>query len=372
VALRIGVDAWNLPGDHRGIGRYTRALLRCWSSYSRDHVAPTLIIPEWPPLLHAPRYRQELGGLALPAIHRGSVTPKSFDLVWFPWNGMSWIPPGIGIVTLHDASLFALPPENADVREKEQRPFRVAAATATRIITDSHFSKGELARHLNIEPDRIDVVHLGVDPVRVAPGPPPIPQPYLLFVGETETRKGIDVLEAALAKVNDAPMLVIAGKRSDADSVNKEDRVAFDPAAPVKYLGHVSDSVLASLYAHAKAVIYPSRYEGFGLPVLEAMAYGAPVIASDAAGIPEAGGDAALYFPSGDVEALANAISLVLTEDELADNLRELGRRRAAQMTWDMTASQTVAIFERVLKVRTRRVGSPSGSSGAHSNLVHH
>ncbi|MBV8281470.1 MAG: glycosyltransferase family 4 protein [Candidatus Eremiobacteraeota bacterium] len=369
MALRIGVDAWNLPGDHRGIGRYTRALLRSWSGYSRDHIAPTLIIPEWPPLLHAPRYRQELGGVSMPVMHRGAVTPRSFDLIWFPWNGMSWIPPGIGIATLHDASLFALPPDSVDVREREQRPFRVAAATATRIITDSYFSKGELSRHLNIEPDRIDVVHLGVDPVRVAPGPPPVPQPYLLFVGETEHRKGIDILETALAKMTDPPLLVIAGKRSGSE-VSRDDRVTSEMQIPSRYLGHVSESVLASLYAGAKAVIYPSRYEGFGLPVLEAMAYGAPVVASDAAGIPEAGGDAALYFPSGDADALANAIELVLSEDELADNLRELGRRRAGSMTWDVTASQTVAIFERVFKIRRRRAGSTPGSNDAHPHLV--
>lgn len=371
MPLHIGVDAWNLPGDHRGIGRYTRALLRCWSGYGRDQVALTLIIPEWPPLLHAPRYRQELGGLALPAIHRNSVTLKSFDMVWFPWNGMSWIPPGIGVATLHDASLFAMPPDNTELREREQRSFRVAAATATRVITDSHFSKGELSKHLNIEPDRIDVVHLGVDSVRVAPGPPPIPEPYLLFVGETEARKGIDVLEEALAKLPEPTRLVVAGKRTGGDVPLKDAGAPSDPRAPVRYLGHVSETTLPSLYAHAKAVIYPSRYEGFGLPVLEAMAYGAPVIASDAAGIPEAGGDAALYFPSGDATALANAIALVLSEDELADNLRELGRRRAAQMTWDVTAAQTIAVFERVLKTRRRRAGTPSGSSGARSHLVH-
>jgi glycosyltransferase involved in cell wall biosynthesis len=370
VALRIGVDAWNLPGDHRGIGRYTRALLRCWAGYSRDLASITLIIPEWPPLLHAPRYRQELGGLSLPVIHRASVTPKSFDLIWFPFNGMSWIPPGIGVATLHDASLFALPPDNAEAREQEQRPFRVAAATATRIITDSYFSRAELSRHLNIETERIDVVHLGVDPIRVAPGPSPVQQPYLLFVGETETRKGIDVLEAALAKMNEPPLLVIAGKRTGAHEPPSEGRMTSDMRTPVRYLGHVSDGVLASLYAGAKAVIYPSRYEGFGLPVLEAMAYGAPVIASDAAGIPEAGGDAALYFPSGDADALANAVELVLSEEELADNLRELGRRRAATMTWDVAASQTMAIFERVFKIRRRRAGSTPGSSGAHPHLI--
>ena len=373
LSLYIGVDAWNLPGDQRGIGRYTRALLRCWAGYGRN-VSITLIIPEWPPLIHAPRYRNELGGVPFPVIHRNAVTPKSFDLVWYPWNGMSWIPPGLAVATLHDASLFALPPENLDVREREQRPFRVAAATATRIITDSYFSKAELARYLNLEPDRIDVVHLGVEPVRVAPVAPPVEQPYILFVGETEKRKGIDLLEAALAKLHDPPALVIAGKRTSVEESAPADAYAVphESNARVKYLGHVSDETLASLYAHARVLVYPSRYEGFGLPILEAMAYGAPVIASDAAGIPEAGGDAALYFPSGDVTALANALELVLSEDDLADNLRELGRRRAAQMTWETTAAQTIGIFERLVGSRKRRVAATTAASDAQPTLVHH
>ena len=371
MSLHIGVDAWNLPGDQRGIGRYTRALLRCWAGYGRN-VSVTLIIPEWPPLIHAQRYRNELGGLSFPIIHRNAATARSFDLVWFPWNGMSWIPPGIAVATLHDASLFAMPPENADVREREQRPFRVAAATAAHIITDSYFSKGELSRYLNLEPDRIDVVHLGVDPVRVAPGEPTVAYPYVLFVGETESRKGVDLLEAALAKLHDPPMLVIAGRRTGSDQSAVGDGGKAAPNARIQYLGHVSETMLASLYAHARVVVYPSRYEGFGLPILEAMAYGAPVISSDAAGMPEAGGDAALYFPSGDISALANALELVLREDDLADNLRELGHRRAASMTWDVTASQTIGIFERALASSKRRAVATTAASDAQPTLAHH
>ena len=369
--MHIGVDAWNLPGDHRGIGRYTRALLRCWAGYGRN-VSVTLIIPEWPPLVHAPRYRNELGGLSLPVLHRNAVNAKSFDLIWFPWNGMSWIPPAPCVATLHDASLFAMPPDSAEVREREQRPFRVAAATATRIITDSYFSKGELARYLNLEPDRIDVVHLGVEPVRSAPGAPMIERPYILFVGETEARKGLDVLEAALGKLREPPTLIIAGKRSE-EGAPADASVTMDSTNErVRYFGHVTDAVLASLYAHARVVVYPSRYEGFGLPVLEAMAYGAPVIASDAAGMPEAGGDAALYFPSGDVAALTNALDLVLHEDDLADNLRELGRRRAALMTWDVTASKTIGIFERIAAAKKHPAGAKTAASDVQPNLVHH
>jgi alpha-1,3-rhamnosyl/mannosyltransferase len=120
----------------------------------------------------------------------------------------------------------------------------------------------------------------------------------------------------------------------------------------LELLGHVSDERLRSLYAGAAAFVFPSRYEGVGLPVLEAMACGAPVIASDAASIPEAGGDAAAYFPVGDSAALAAAMEKIFTDPAYADRLREAGRKRAASMSWDTTAEQTLAVFERVVASR--------------------
>ena len=107
---------------------------------------------------------------------------------------------------------------------------------------------------------------------------------------------------------------------------------------------------MASLYAGAGAFVFPSRYEGFGLPVLEAMRYGAPVVASDAAAIPEAAGDAALYFPSGDAAALSRAIERVLTDDGLSTSLAAAGRERATAMTHERCARETLEVFERVVK----------------------
>ena len=123
----------------------------------------------------------------------------------------------------------------------------------------------------------------------------------------------------------------------------------------MEVLGHVSDAHLRSLYAGAAAFIFPSRYEGFGLPVLEAMACGAPVIASDAASIPEAGGDAAAYFPVGNASALASVMERVFADAEYAGRLREAGRRRAASMSWDTTADRTLEVFERVVHGAARK-----------------
>ncbi len=352
MGLHIGVDAWNLLGDRRGIGRYTRAILRRWVAMDPARIRTMLLIPEWPAFLHASRYQRESGAPRAAVAHRKAAGKLPLNAVWYPWNGMSWATTQPAIATLHDASLFAIPPADADVRMREQRPFRAAALLAKHFITNSQFSKTELTKHLGIAPDRIDVVHLGVD-AGIAGAEPArfdgVPR-YVLFVGEVEARKGLDTLLEALERIvfscSNGPLgplaLVIAGRFDAATAM-------IPSSVRVIALGHVDDDRLAALYAGAEALVYPSRYEGFGLPVLEAMAAGAPVIASDAGGIPEAGGDAALYFNAGDAASLAAALQRLLSDEHLAADLRARGRTRAAHMTWDNTAEQTLAVFERVL-----------------------
>lgn len=344
--LRIGIDAWNLLGDRRGIGRYTRALIREWTTNFADQVELTLLVPESPAWWHAARYRYEAGGRKLRVRHRTAVHRARFDVLWFPWNGLSWSAPGPKVAVLHDASLFALPLP-ATERERELRPFRRAVSEGAHIITDSHYTRQELMKYLGLSSDSIDVVPLGVDlpPERTDPRiqpPPALDRPYLLFVGEFEARKGIDVLTDALAllpeKLRCETALVLAGETRGVQP-------APVPAMKTSLLGHVDDEMLAELYRGAAAFVYPSRYEGFGLPVLEAMAHGVPVIASDATGIPEAGGDAARYFRSGEPVELAAAIRDVLTDGTLADRLRQRGKERAAAMSWANTARRTLEIL---------------------------
>jgi glycosyltransferase involved in cell wall biosynthesis len=338
--IALGVDAWNLPGDHRGIGRYLRAILRAWWEWARDRIEVTLIVPEWHTWTVRDRYVRELGGRPYRIVSRRFHARAGLDALWFPFNGCSWtnfsLPAG---ATLHDASNFVVP----DYAPQTQAIFRAAAQRCRLLITDSQFAATELARVLQLPRERLIPIPLGVD----APRPPATVsldiaamQPYVLYVGTPERRKGFDTLLAAMSRVTRERSELTLAVTSNVDGW------AIPSNLRVRALGFVDDDVLAALYRGCTLLAFPSRYEGFGLPVLEAMSYGAPVVASNSAAVPEAGGDAASYVPAGDDAALAAAILHVAGDDAYAAELRRRGRLRAAEFTWDRTAAQTLAAIE--------------------------
>jgi glycosyltransferase involved in cell wall biosynthesis len=374
-ALRLGVDALNLLHDRRGIWRYTRALLRRWVREGQDRVHITLLVPHlWPRLVRR-RLLDSLGVEAVEIRRRQDVAASRLHVVWYPWNGMSWISPCLNIATVHDVWPFASPAEDLHVRRSQQSPFQTTAANAHTILTDSQFSKSEIAKHLSVSPQHIRVIPLGVDPPRALPGPPLLldgASRFVLFVGENEPRKDLATLLAAMARLPDALRmttgLVVAGKPSAAvaargriDSGRHEGKptrtLRFERHGDVPMLvtGEIGDAVLAQLYAGAAVFVFPSRYEGFGLPVLEAMARGAPVIASNAASVPEVAGDAALYFPAGDAGALVDELTRVLGDRALAARLGAAGISRAAAFTWDRCADETLQAFEEAAHSDRRR-----------------
>ncbi|MBV8170958.1 MAG: glycosyltransferase family 4 protein [Candidatus Eremiobacteraeota bacterium] len=344
--LRVGVDARKLLDDYRGIGRYARSLLRCWMRDARDELALTLLVPDLFPGLIAERLHAEIGG-QVPVARTGT---NSFDLVWYPWNGMTWVARGMKIASVHDCWPFVSPAANEAIKNNEQRPFLTTAANADLIIADSEFGRSEIVRHLGVAREKIAVIPLGVDPPRpAATGTNDrVEAPYLLFVGQAESRKGLGTLLAAIAtlpeRIRSSYQLVVVGKGQP----------GADGPAPAgvraEFLGRVDDVQLDALYAGATAFVFPSWYEGFGLPVLEAMARGAPVIAADAASIPEVAGDAALYFPAYDAAALSQAIARVLEDEALAQRLVAAGHARAAEFTWQRCADATRECFETAIR----------------------
>ncbi len=341
--IRIGVDAWNLPGDHRGIGRYLRAILRAWSEGFADRVDVTLVLPEWHTWTAARRYRYEVDR-PYPVVSRRFHGRASLDALWFPFNGCSWTGFSLpAVATLCDASNFVVP----GYAPEAQRIFRDAATRCAALITLSRFSQAELARELHVAPERLVPIYPGVS----RPLPPRNDAdvaslgPFVLFVGTMERRKGIDLLARAMSLVQrERPdlTLVVAGE-PDPKSIE-------GVSVTVRVMGYVDDVKLAALYRACTLFAFPSRYEGFGLPILEAMSYGAPVVTSRASSLSEAGGDAAHYVPPEDAQALADGIRRVSGDTAYANELRARGLARAATLTWEKTAAATLDVFESILR----------------------
>jgi glycosyltransferase involved in cell wall biosynthesis len=355
--IRVGMDAWNLPGDQRGIGRYVRSVLGAWATCAADRVSVSLVIPERITWMAAKRYRDAVNcSHHYESYSRSRLAGAKFDVLWFPFNGVSWNDTfrGPAVATLHDASTFVLPNYGDDARA----PFRAAAKRCVQLLTDSDFSARELARELAVPLDRLTAVPLGVAAARPRSSVTTIdPSRYgrfVLYVGGTEPRKNITTVFAAMRHLRRRdPELTLVLIGPTEPTLPERDGVR------VVALGHVDDAVLAAFYRECVAFIYPSTYEGFGLPILEAMSYGAPVIAARSSSLPEAGGDAALYVDPFDDLGFANAVIAVLEQPALTARLRERGFARAAMMTWECTAQKTLAVFEHVVETsRLPRTGS--------------
>jgi glycosyltransferase involved in cell wall biosynthesis len=273
------------------------------------------------------------------------------------------------IVTIHDVSYERKPEWNAYRNDPARRYFyRRSALAADRILTDSQFSRGEITAAYGIPAERIDVVPLAAgetftpgvfDPASVPAG---VAQPYALHVGDLHIRRNLTTaLDAVLSvrRLAGSPQrlsLVCAGiDRGVGEELRVRADRAKDPDALV-LTGSVSETALVNLYRGAGLFLYPSRYEGFGLPVLEAMRCGVPVVAANCASLPEIVADAGVLLEPLDVPAWGDAIGRIFTDAPMAARLREAGQRRAAQFSWHRTASDTVAVLRQCAeRARGRR-----------------
>ncbi len=234
---------------------------------------------------------------------------------------------------------------------------RIALARADHILAISQSTKNDVCAMFGIASQKVTVVHLGCDPrlpeigdslSHVVAMPPN--RPYLLYVGQ---RAGYKNFAAVLHALAGSPALqravdVVAFGGPPWTAADREQQKRFGfSSGQVRHCAG-DDTVLASLYRHARALIYPSLYEGFGLPPLEAMQHDCPVIASQTSSMPEVIGAAAEYFDPCDPADLARAIEVILHQPERVLALRALGRRRAAEFTWHRCAQQTLAVYQRV------------------------
>lgn len=356
-SMTVAVECSRLAHDTRGIGRYVRALLPRLAAQRPE----LRLLPFARRRSELDEIRTALGTLEIPAdrvdvrLFRDLRTGDA-DLWWYPWNVARPVPrTGVVIATMHDVAPLAFPDPRRSKwlqNRRWRRLFRNTARRADLVLTPSRFTAGELHHYLDLPLERIRVTPLAADDLAV---PPPahdasamerlgVRVPYVLGVSAEDRRKNIALLDRAMPHVVDllpAAALVMVGPRRDGDASDER---------PWRHSsGFVSEADLASLYRSARAVVMPSLYEGFGLPVLEAMRLGTPVICARTSSLLEVAGDAALFVSASDERELALAIIQLISNDALHASLSRAGVEQAARFSWDETARLTLAAFDEAL-----------------------
>jgi glycosyltransferase involved in cell wall biosynthesis len=361
--MRIGIDATPMARRRGGVGWYVARLVGGLAALDGENEYR----------LYADR-RLETAALKLPAARWMSVVAGRWRLRWAVhrdrvdvFHGTNFRLRARGrlgsVVTIHDLSaerLSGLGGRRFGQRLASARTRRTARR-ADRVIVHSHSGAADVAAGFGVSPERIAVVPLGVGP-EFFPEPPPVQEVvrarlapgregFILFCGSLEPRKDVPTLLQAFARLPGAReryRLVLAGGDGRASDEIGSLISRLDLRDAVAREGYLGVPEMRALYAAAALFVLPSLYEGFGLPILEAMACGTPVIAANTSSLPEVVGEAGLLVPPGDPEALAGAMARVLDDADLAADLRQRGLRRAKGFTWEATAAKTLAVYRAV------------------------
>lgn len=358
VALHVGQLLQAVPG---GIGRYTQVLATELTAaglpvtgFAAGPRPPGL--PDAMPYVDLGRPGPRLRYESWLWLRRPGLDVEA-DVVHAP--SLAVPPPGDRplVVTVHDIAFLRLPQYfTVHGLRFHERGLNVARKEATAIIVPSRFVAEELERE-GFEPERVHVAHHGIDPpadrsdaeIDEAVRRWGITGPYVLFVGTLEPRKGVATLVGAFAHLRrarpDVSLVVVGGRGWG--QVPRLDRPG------ILALGGVGDDDLDALYRRARCLAYPSHYEGFGLPVLEAMVRGCPVITSSVTSLPEVAGDAAVMVEPEDVDGLATALQMLVDDDAEAARLSEAGRARAATFTWASSVATHMSVYRTVVGART-------------------
>jgi glycosyltransferase involved in cell wall biosynthesis len=380
--MHIAINAyfWNRPNS--GSGQYTRFLV----TYLHRLVSDLTITLIWPQLPGEPLPQDVPPGVRLQPVplrsgHVGKVWfeqntfPKACqtvaaDVAHVPYWGGPLRSPVPLVVTVHDLTTMLVPEYRRKGRAKLYNALVSASARgATHIITDSQASKEELIAHLHIPAERITPIHLAVSKdyrpqqsnslVDTAVLQKyHLPDFYILYLGGYELHKNITTLLLAWSYVGqalgDEYPLVLAGRKPEKVTAVYPDYDDYIQKLGigdyVRWIGYVDEADKPTLYRNAETFVFPSQREGFGLPVLEALACGVPVVTTNATSLPEIVGEAAFTVDPDDARGMAGAIIATIVQDNLAKELRHKAVQQAANFSWEQTAAQTALVYDQVFR----------------------
>jgi glycosyltransferase involved in cell wall biosynthesis len=359
--LRIAINGWFSGNPDIGSGQYTDRLLEWLPRVAAQHEY-VLVRPK-------PVQGGSLANLGKVWFEQRGFPSRavSCEVSHVPYWGSALIPSMPTVVTVHDVIPLLFPEYASSLPARAYvRLVSASARRATSVITDSQASAHDIERLLGIRRERIHTIHLSADP-RFRPAAPEeiaglrarleLPADFVLYLGGFDIRKRVSTLVRAFASVApDFPdvSLVIAGRLPDTDT-----RFAPDPRVTVReaglvdrvrFLGRVEEADKPALYSAAMLMVFPSAYEGFGLPPLEAMACGCPVIVSNASSLPEVAGDAALVVDTSTKDALASEMVRLLGSAGARGDLSARGLAQAARFSWAETARKTAQVYEEASK----------------------
>jgi glycosyltransferase involved in cell wall biosynthesis len=371
VALRVLVDATDVPTDRGALGRYVDGLIGALASAGAElavvcqradeerygRLAPGAIVVAGPSALghRSARLAWEQSGLPVVAQQVGA------DVIHMPHYSMPLRPGRPTVVTVHDMTFFTNPSQHAPVSGMFfKSAIRTAAHRATRLLVPSHATRDELVRVLGVDPARIDVAYHGVD-TRLFHRPSPAEvasvserlglhgKPYIAFLGSLEPRKNVAALirgwALAVADIDDPPALVLGGGEGWSEEVDAA-VASVPPHLRLCRPGYLPFGDLPGFLGGALVAAFPSRGEGFGLPVLEAMACGAAVLTTHCTSLPEVGGDAVAYTEPDD-SSIRVALRSLLEDPSRRASLGAAGHTRAQQFTWAASAAAHMDCYKR-------------------------
>lgn len=387
--MKIGIDA-RLLHNETGIGRYTRSLF-----FEFAHRPPTR---ETSYCLFTDSV--ETTPLSLPSNFTIKTIPCTTRILWtnlyLPgalrqqqtdvYHGVCNFELPVRkvcryVVTIHDLVPLFFP---HSVPWKHRLFFHLfmkrAAHTADKIITDSEHSKADIVRHLGVSAEKIRVIYLGYTPRQLDVQDVTkqqavfkryhLSQPYLLFVGVIEPKKNLTRVVTAFAQLKQMPginpaltFVIAGGKGWFYDNLERTVR-DLHLEQQVLFPGFIAEEDLPYMYAGAEAFVFPSIYEGFGLPVIEAMSYGVPVVTSNVSSLPEIAGNAGILVSPERPEAIRDGLAEVLLAPQKKEQMRQAGRRQAQRFSWTHTADETFQVYQDVYQKPSHQMDGLKAKAG--------